>query len=295
MTNPTVPAYALPSNLQLAQEIVDSEPVIGVYAACEWDELHDDGKLWISAIVAEARRRLAEQPATSFQFSSNLRPAPFALTPPVVGCVLSGSASGVGVTEVPVLPVKLVDQPKRSEDPRLSRANDDQPIPPTIPEDGGEEPERVAPPQASLSAPVEFTTPRPAGADPFGTNDTSEPVSPSPSTSDAAPEPQADRLSKIRAAAQALAKKHSTDRVTRPALGHRTERKTSALPEMPTEARRKKLEGAISHLKRLGILVSVCDREALVRQYRVTGKRDKHLADDVVAYALQRGFEPDHG
>ena len=43
--------------LGLAEEIVNSDPVIGVYAACEWDDLHENGKVWIAAIVAEATAR----------------------------------------------------------------------------------------------------------------------------------------------------------------------------------------------------------------------------------------------
>ena len=41
----------------LAADIVDSEPVIKVFGACEWDELSDDGKQWVAAIVAETWRR----------------------------------------------------------------------------------------------------------------------------------------------------------------------------------------------------------------------------------------------
>ena len=52
----------------------------------------------------------------------NLRPAPFALTPRAVAALI-GDAPGMGT--VPVLPVRLVDRPRRSEDPRLARANDD--------------------------------------------------------------------------------------------------------------------------------------------------------------------------
>ncbi len=40
-----------------AAAIVDSAPVIRTFAASEWDELHDDGKLWIAAIVQEAVAR----------------------------------------------------------------------------------------------------------------------------------------------------------------------------------------------------------------------------------------------
>ncbi len=43
----------------------------------------------------------------------NLKPAPFSLTP------------GARSIEVPIVPIKLVDRPRRSEDPRLAKANDD--------------------------------------------------------------------------------------------------------------------------------------------------------------------------
>lgn len=52
----------------------------------------------------------------------NLRPAPFALAPATVAALI-GDTPGTGT--VPVLPVRLVDRPRRSEDPRLARANDD--------------------------------------------------------------------------------------------------------------------------------------------------------------------------
>lgn len=42
-----------------AAAIVNSFPVLAVYASCEWDELYDDGKLWLAAIVQEARARAA--------------------------------------------------------------------------------------------------------------------------------------------------------------------------------------------------------------------------------------------
>ncbi len=52
----------------------------------------------------------------------NLRPAPFALTPRTVAALIGDDTSGTGT--VSVLPVRLVDRPRRSEDPRLARAND---------------------------------------------------------------------------------------------------------------------------------------------------------------------------
>lgn len=53
----------------------------------------------------------------------NLRPAPFALTPRLVAALIGDDTSGTGT--VPILPVRLVDRPRRSEDPRLARANDE--------------------------------------------------------------------------------------------------------------------------------------------------------------------------
>lgn len=49
-------------HVALAESIVDSEPVLATYAACEWAELHDDGKVWIAAIVAQSRSTLAAAP-----------------------------------------------------------------------------------------------------------------------------------------------------------------------------------------------------------------------------------------
>lgn len=78
--------------LQEAETIVDSHEVLSVFAACEWDCLGDDGKVWIAAIV-----KLAQDRARG-------------LTADIV--------------DVPVLPIQLVNMPRRSEDPRLSRGND---------------------------------------------------------------------------------------------------------------------------------------------------------------------------
>jgi len=59
----------------------------------------------------------------------NLRPAPFSITPSVVARVIAltdrPAPPAPRVVQVPILPVKLVDRPRRSEDPRLAKANDD--------------------------------------------------------------------------------------------------------------------------------------------------------------------------
>lgn len=53
--SPFVPPTA--AEMQTAQHIVDSPPVISTYAACEWDEMHEDGQIWLAAIVREAARK----------------------------------------------------------------------------------------------------------------------------------------------------------------------------------------------------------------------------------------------
>ncbi len=53
----------------------------------------------------------------------NVKPAPFALTPATVAALV-GDRAGPRVVHVPVVSIKLVDRPRRSEDPRLARAND---------------------------------------------------------------------------------------------------------------------------------------------------------------------------
>lgn len=44
------------AEMDAARQIVDSPPVISTYAACEWDEMHADGQVWLAAIVREAAR-----------------------------------------------------------------------------------------------------------------------------------------------------------------------------------------------------------------------------------------------
>lgn len=53
-TQPNTTPFATPEEIRFAQTIVDSDPVLRVYAACEWDSLHDDGKEWVAVIIREA-------------------------------------------------------------------------------------------------------------------------------------------------------------------------------------------------------------------------------------------------
>lgn len=49
----TIPA---PEFFTLAEAIVNSDPVLSIFAACQWDELNDDGHVWLAKIVEEAIR-----------------------------------------------------------------------------------------------------------------------------------------------------------------------------------------------------------------------------------------------
>jgi len=51
--------FATREEHRFAQAIVDSDPVLRVFAACEWDELRDDGKEWTAVIIREALKTVA--------------------------------------------------------------------------------------------------------------------------------------------------------------------------------------------------------------------------------------------
>ncbi len=65
----------------------------------------------------------------------------------------------------------------------------------------------------------------------------------------------------------------------------------ATLAACPIATRRERLTAAIAYLKRRCILVDVVDREAQIRTYRVSGKRDPKLAEEVIQIARYHGFE----
>lgn len=58
------PRFIQPTDGELfaAARIIDSHPVVSAYGSCEWNELGDDGRVWIAAIVREATARAMQQP-----------------------------------------------------------------------------------------------------------------------------------------------------------------------------------------------------------------------------------------
>lgn len=56
------------------------------------------------------------------------------------------------------------------------------------------------------------------------------------------------------------------------------------------EQRALRIESAIRFLKSKCVLVTVANREHVIRVYRVSGRREVQLAEDVIAMAEQLGW-----
>lgn len=105
---------------------------------------------------------------------------------------------------------------------------------------------------------------------------------------------KAERLQLIRNAGTALKRRpQSESENPRPVPGARAPKPAKKLPPLPYEQQLRQLDCAIRFLKRQGVLVSVVNRDALIRTYRVTGKRENKLAGEVIQIAVDRGFDPD--
>ena len=315
-------------NLRLAEEIVNSAPVLAVYAACEWDELDDDGKDWIAAIVAEAQRRVAAQPVPGKHCGGNLKPAPFALTPQIVTRVLgvteettrpSTSLGTNGVSRPSVAakidtsgtssaPLSVTATAPRSEEvlPAARESSRSGPV------EGSESCTATAAVRSLQTSPAAVEPRRAAETAPAEPDQLGGPVARKSAALPPAGEPArrsdvmyrqakdrdareleapVDRLAAIRTAAVKLAAREAAKPAPRVPLGQPAERKAAVLPPLWAEAQRAALQGAIANLKQRCVLVTVCDRDAAIRMYRVSGKRDAMLASDVVAYAAALGFE----
>lgn len=77
----------------------------------------------------------------------------------------------------------------------------------------------------------------------------------------------------------------------RPIAAPRNPRKPApVLRADPIAERRELLDAAIRFLKARCILVDCTDRSAMVRRYRVSGKRDTMLAEHVIEHARSLGM-----
>lgn len=213
----------------------------------------------------------------------NLKAAPIFLSTATVGKVVE-LAHGKHVARVPILPMQLADEvPGEPAANPLHEPAPDAPVSPDWPD---------------APLPEEFGEPALIGIDTSGAHqdkhvvavcETAQ-VSPArlrwkpEAETPAAPE---NRIDLIRRAARSLALRE--ERKPRPLPGARNV-KEAAIPPMPFEARRQALEAAIRFLARRGVLVTVLDRQAQVRRYRVTGKRENKLAEEVIELALDAGM-----
>lgn len=202
----------------------------------------------------------------------NLKPAPFAMTPPIVRQMLiPGVPVSKGMVRIPVLPVVLAEEVKGSittssdvpatirPDCTAAHYNSKSFATPSARMDGPEEPARVAPVPAAPSAPAESPN--------LGRPDIASP------TKRAEKMPLPD-LQDVR-----------TKIAVRP---------PKPVPRLWVDIRREQREAAIRFLKQRGILVTVVDRSEPVRRYRVTGRADSHLHEGVIEIAILHGFEHRH-
>jgi hypothetical protein len=205
----------------------------------------------------------------------NVKPAPFYLTPRAIAAVVD-DVPAARVVHVPLVHMNLVDSP----------------MPETI----------VALEAATIAAVHKLDEARDAenGHDTHSRRALRLPPAPKPERkSDVMYRQTCDRdsrelerpvdlLTMIRAAAKAVQVREAA-RVARLALG-RAEAKPNALPPLPFAERMIVLEGAIAFLKARCVLVWPVDRAALVRRYRVSGKRDSMFAEEVIEHARAKGF-----
>ncbi len=293
--------------------------------------------------------------------SSNLRGAPLFLRPSVVRALVGDVAAiRKAVVEVPLLPVKLVDRPRASEDPRLAKANDDvavevavvaepepidapaAPMPehsdPDLDRPTVDEPQQTRLPMHPIphcagepigtvsNKRVETKTnadqseefrnrpeegrARPARANPrrrVRPKDSGSPsdrrVSGSSGSYDRDGSARSGRPPAAEASLRELSKPAPSPATPKSAFELMPSRSSAeprsapaARPPLPLtfEARRARLEAAIAHLKRHCILVSVSDRDAPVRLYRVSGRRESKFAEEVIEIAQEYGLELTH-
>lgn len=84
---------------------------------------------------------------------------------------------------------------------------------------------------------------------------------------------------------------HATPAQAAPIIAAIAAKRTFALPPNPLEERRARLQRAIVWLNTHAFFVQIVDRDAAVRMYRVSGKRDAMLAEDVIRVAIDKGMD----
>lgn len=218
----------------------------------------------------DARRALRAE-FDAFKNRQNTRPdvtcdvraAPFYLTPGLVAALVGDDhpVLPAGVAEIPVEPVTLVDRPRGSEDPRLAKANDD-----------------------CLSSPETNNDRLPVPIESDRSADYVEKRRPyMPQNKGAEERHRRDR--------EARELEKQAEGKARIPLGARTEPERRPVPTCGwLERRHERIKRAIDFLNARAMFVQVVNRDALVRTYRVSGKRDPKLAEEVIEIAIGLGM-----
>jgi hypothetical protein len=85
---------------------------------------------------------------------------------------------------------------------------------------------------------------------------------------------------------------HATPAQAAPIIAAIVAKRAFTPPPNPLEERRARLQRAIDFLNTRAWFVQIVNRDAAVRTYRVAGKRDAMLAEDVIRVAIEKGMEP---
>lgn len=246
---------------------------------------------------------------------SNLRPAPMFLRPSVVRQLINDTREiRKGLAQLPLVPLPLVDQPMPSASPESEivkfdtehgpALNDDEPNPVEADATGRDsEPAAELSEPAAESEPVQspFTcngaaldwpdAPLPEHADPD--LDRPEPT-PADDAGEISARPKKKSVrSRLPVKESGLDRMAARESVSPTQRAMATAEKRSPILPLSIEERRRRLDLAIAHLKRQCILVDIVDRSAPIRTYRVSGKRESKLAEEVIKIAVARGLELD--
>lgn len=218
--------------------------------------------------------------------SSNIKPAPVFMSPTTIAAVV-GDRHGPApqLAEVPLMPTKLVDRPRRSEDPYFARANDNHEALPR--HDFDLRIRRCNNCGCGVEDVEDGLVPLTCGNKPAA--DQSRPVARIRITMDARQCGKTARLEMMRAIARRLEQGGAAKGLARIMPG-KPQAAKAAIPSNPYEQRRRDLVAAIAFLKARCILVSISDRNAQITKYRVSGRREPLLGCEVVEMAAMLGF-----
>jgi len=88
---------------------------------------------------------------------------------------------------------------------------------------------------------------------------------------------------------------HAAAKALRAVAGERAGKAAGSLPPLPCAEGQARLARASAFLAQRGVQVWPVNRFAAIRTYRVSGRREPMLLEDVIALATARGMDADRG